>query len=215
MILVKSPTELTTSATDLFLAIECAFILILLWKTPAVDRWRTFLWCWFFGLLAFSSFLGAAAHGLDLQASKREALFVFIFFGLGVVVVLLAAGALLDWCGRDTMKRPVWLFVTVSIVLFSSGRFLRGALILFAIYKALALMVALAIYSSLAATHKLKGSPFISLAILLTLVAVGVQTRQISITIFFPFDHNGIFHLIEIAALAVLGFGLKIGMKPY
>ena len=79
MILVKSPTELTTSATDLFLAIECALIMIFLWQAPAVDRWRTYLWCWFFGLLAFSSFLGAVAHGLDMQASRREAFFLPIF----------------------------------------------------------------------------------------------------------------------------------------
>jgi hypothetical protein len=215
MILVKSPTELTTSATDLVLAIECAIIIIILWQAPAVDRWRTYLWCWFFGLLAFSSFLGAVAHGVHMPASCREGLFIPIFLGLGVIVVLLAAGALLDWTGRDTTIGLVWLSVAVSIILFLLGRLFKGALIIFVIYEALALVGALAIYSSLAVTHRLKGSVFISLAILLSLAAAGVQTRQVSMKILFPFDHNGIFHLIEMAALAILGFGLRIGMKPY
>ena len=214
MILVKSPTELATSATDLFLAIECALIMIFLWQAPATDRRRIYLWCWFFGLLAFSSFLGAVAHGLDMQAFRRQALFVPIFLGLGVAVVLLAAGALLDWYGRDMAKRLVWFSVAVSIILFLLGRFFKVALSLFVIYEALALMAALAVYSYLAVTHKLKGSAFISLAILLSLVAAGVQASPLSMKILFPLDHNGIFHLIEMAALVILGWGLRIGMKP-
>ncbi|MBI4764576.1 MAG: hypothetical protein HY787_08225 [Deltaproteobacteria bacterium] len=214
MTLVKSPTELTTSATDLLLAIECLLIMIFLWQAPAFDRWRTYLWCSFFGLLAISSFFGALAHGLDMQASRREAFFGPIFLSLGVVVVLLAAGALFDWSGRDMAKRLVWLAVPLSIILFISGRFFKSALVIFIIYEALAFLAALAIYSFLAVTHKLDGSVFISLAILLSLVAAGAQASPVSMKIHFPFDHNGIFHLIEMAALALLGWGLKIGMKP-
>jgi len=214
MILVKSPTELTTSATDLFLAIECVIIMIVLWRVPAGDRWRTSLWSWVFGLLTFSSFLGAVAHGLNLKASIREALFVPIFLGLGAVVALLAAGALFDWYGRDRAKRFLWLSVAVTIIFFVLGRFFSGSLILLVIIEALAILFALAVYSFLAVTHRLKGSAVISLAILLSLAAAGVQANPVSMKILFPFDHNGIFHLIEIAALAMLGWGLRSGMKP-
>lgn len=145
MILVRSPTELTTSATDLFLAIECVFIMIVLYRTPAGDLWRTSLWCWVFGLLTFSSFLGAVAHGLDMQASIREALFLPIFLGLGAVVALLAAGALLDWYGRDRAKRFLWLSVSVTIIFFVLVRLFDGAMILLVIIEALAILFALAV----------------------------------------------------------------------
>ena len=214
MILIKSPTELTTSATDLFLAIECVFILIGLWRALAVDRWRTSLWCWVFGLLAFSSFMGAVAHGLDKQSSMREALWLPLFLCLGVAVALLVAGALLDWRGRDMAKRLVGLIAAVSIIFFVLGRFFDSALIIFVNYEALAIIGTLAIYSFLAVTQRLKGSGWISLAILLSLVAAGVQASHVSMKVLFPFDHNGIFHLIEMVALAMLGWGLKVGMKP-
>jgi hypothetical protein len=214
MILVKSPTELTTGATDLLLAIECVLIMIFLWQTPAVDRWRTYLWCGFFGLLTFSSFFGALAHGLDMEASRRQALFLPTFLGLGVVVVLLAAGAVADWYGRSLAKPLLGFCLAVSIILFLGGRFFKSALVIFVIYEALALLVALAVYSYLAVTDKLKGSVFISLAILLSLVAAGVQASPVSMKILFPFDHNGLFHLMGTAALAMLGWGLRMGMKP-
>jgi hypothetical protein len=214
MILIKFPTELTTGATDLFLGFECVFIMIYLWRTPAADRWRTSLWCWVFGLLAFSSFLGAVAHGLDMPASMRKAFWVPIFLCLGVVVALFAAGALLDWYGRDMAEHLVWLSVTVTIMCFVLVRLFDGALIIFVIIEALTIICALAIYSFLAVTQRLKGAEFISLAILLSIVAVGAQASHISMQILFPFDHNGIFHLIEIVALAILGMGLRIGMKP-
>ncbi|MGA3086555.1 MAG: hypothetical protein ABSE95_17490 [Thermodesulfobacteriota bacterium] len=214
MILIKSPTELTTSATDLFLAIECVFIIICLWRALAVDRWRTSLWCWVFGLLAFSFFMGSVAHGLDKQASMREALWMLLFLCLGVAVALLVAGALFDWRGRDMAKRLVWLIAAASIIFFVLSRFFDGALIIFVIYEALAIICTLAIYSFLAVTHRLKGSGLISLAILLSIVAAGVQASHVSMKVLFPFDHNGIFHLIEMVTLATLGWGLRIGMKP-
>jgi hypothetical protein len=214
MILIESPTELTTSATDLLLGIECVFIIIVLRRAPAVDRLRTFLWCGVFGLLAFSSFLGVVAHGLDLPASTRKALFMPIFLCLGVTVALFPAGALLEWRGRDKAAPLLWFSVAVSIILFVPGWLFPRALILFVIYEALAIVGALAVYSFLAVTRRLKGSAFISLAVLLSLAAAGVQASQVSMRILFPFDHNGIFHLIDMAALAMLGWGLRIGMKP-
>lgn len=215
MILIKSPTELTTSATDLFLAIECVFILIVLWRAPAGDPWRTSLWCWVFGLLAFSSFIGAVAHGMDMQASRREALFLPIFLCLGVVIALFVAGALYDLHGRDMAKGLIWLSVALTGIFFVLIQLFDRALILFIIIEALAIIGTLAIYAYLAFTHRLKGSEWISLAILLSLIAIGVQASKVSMKILFPFDHNGIFHLMEMVALAMLGWGLRIGMKPY
>ena len=214
MILIKSPTELTTSVTDLFLAIECLLIMIILYQAPAVDRWRTCLWCWFFGLLVFSSLIGVVAHGLAIPVSLRQALFLPIFLGLGVSVALLVVGALLDWQGRDLAERFLWLIVAGSILFFALGRLFTGGLILFVIYEALAILFTLAVYSFLAFTNPLKGSALISLSILLSLMAAGVQASQFSIKLLVPFDHNGLFHLLEMAAQALLGWGLRIGMKP-
>ena len=98
--------------------------------------------------------------------------------------------------------------------MFVLVRLFDGVLIILVIIEALAILFTLAVYSFLAVNDRLNGSAFISLAILLSLVAAGVQASPVSMKILFPFDHNGIFHLIEMAALAMLGWGLRIGMKP-
>ena len=87
-------------------------------------------------------------------------------------------------------------------------------MIILVIIESLAILFALAVYFFLAVADKLNGSAFIFLAILLSLVAAGVQASPVSMKILFPFGHNGIFHLIEMAALAMLGWGLRSGMKP-
>jgi hypothetical protein len=46
------------------------------------------------------------------------------------------------------------------------------------------------------------------------LAAAGVQASSFSVKAFVPFDHNGLFHLIQMAGIATLGLGLSLGMKP-
>lgn len=214
MILIKSPTELTTSATDLFLAIECLVIMICLRRIPASDRWRTSIWGLVFGILAFSSFLGAVAHGLDMRASLRETLWAPIYLSLGVVVALFVMGALFDLYGRDTVKRLIWPGVAACILFLILVWIFNGAFIIFVLYEGMAMLYALAVYAFLAASRRLRGAAIISPAILLSIVAAAAQASDASVKIIFPFDHNGIFHLIQIPAMSMLGMGVWMGMKP-
>jgi len=214
MKLVESPTELTTAATDLLLMLECVVILVLLWQTPVADRLRLSLWSWFFGLLAFSSLLGTIVHGWDMPAAFRNAFFSPIFFGLGLAVVLLGVGAFGDWKGGEGLIALLWFGMGAMVLLFFLSRFFKGALIILAVYMALVIIFALVIYSYLGFREQLRGSLYIALALLLSLAALGIQTTRISLKIYFPFDHNGIFHLLQLVALALLGYGVRLGMKP-
>lgn len=214
MVFVDVPTELTTSATDAALAIECVVIMTYLWRTPTGDRWRTGLWCWIFGLIGFSSFLGAIAHGLEMPDFVREALWKPLYLSLGVLVALFIVGAVLDWRGRPAAARLIPWGIGAGVLFFGLIEFFGGAFIIFGIYEAMAMVTALAIYSFLAATHRLKGSGVIAVAILINLMAAGVQATDASVRIFFPFDHNGVFHIVQMAGAATLGLGLRIGMEP-
>jgi hypothetical protein len=80
--------------------------------------------------------------------------------------------------------------------------------------EAVVMAGALAIYSYLAARHRLKGAGVVAMAILLNLMAAGVQANNVSFKIGVPFDHNGVFHLVQMFAVATLGMGLRMGMKP-
>ncbi|OGQ85945.1 MAG: hypothetical protein A2512_01260 [Deltaproteobacteria bacterium RIFOXYD12_FULL_56_24] len=213
MPLITSPTELTTSATDALLAIECTVIITLLLRTAPVDRWRTNLWCWVFGLLAIASFLGAMAHGLEMPKSIRMALWAVLYLSLGILVVLFIVGAVADWRGRVAAMRLVPWGIGVSAAFLGLTALLGGAFIVFIVYAAAVLLSALAIYTFLAASHRLQGAAVVALAILLNLAAAAVQASNVSLHLLVPFDHNGVFHLVQIVSTAILGWGLHLGMK--
>ena len=85
MRLVDSPTELTTSATDALLALECLVILFLLRDASGARAWRLRLWRWVFGLLGVCSVLGAVAHGFDLTERARDLLWKPLYLWLFAV----------------------------------------------------------------------------------------------------------------------------------
>ena len=45
-------------------------------------------------------------------------------------------------------------------------------------------------------------------------VAAGAQATSVSFKVLVPFDHNGVFHLIQMVGLAILGIGLRMSMQP-
>ena len=208
------PTELTTSTTDAVLAIECVIVIAILRRSAMVDRWRTGLWSLVFGLIAFSSFLGAVIHGFEMPNSIRAALWKPLYLSLGICIALVLVGAVYDWRGRLIAGRLIPWGIGVGIVFFGLTEFLHGGFMVFVAYEAAATVSALAIYSRLAATHRLKGAGVVSAAILLSLAAAGVQASDVSVRIVFPFDHNGIFHLVQMVSIGILGLGLRMGMQP-
>lgn len=213
MPLTASPTELTTSATDALLAIECAVIIAVLLRTAPADRWRTNLWCWVFTLLATASFLGALVHGVEMTKSIRTVLWAPLYLSLGILVVLFIVGAVADWRGRVAAMRLVPWGIGVSAAFLGLTALLGGKFIVFIVYAATIMLSTLAIYTFLAATHRLKGAAVVALAILLNLAAAAVQASNLSPHLLFPFDHNGLFHLIQILSTAILGLGLHLGME--
>ena len=213
MPLTNSPTELTTSATDALLAIECIVIITLLLRTAPADRWRTNLWCSAFALLATASFLGALIHALEMPRSMRIALWTPLYLSLGILVLLFIVGDVADWRGRAEAMRLVPWGIGVSAAFFGLTALLGGKFIVFIVYAATVLLSTLAIYTFLAVTHRLQGAAVVALAILLNLAAAATQASNVSLHLLVPFDHNGLFHLVQIVSTAILGWGLHLGME--
>jgi hypothetical protein len=210
--LATSTTELTTSATDLILALQCAVIPIYLRKISTDARWRVRLWSWVFGLLGFAALLGAIAHGIQIRPSLRFLLWQPLNLSLGLVVALYVAGAFGDLCGRALAIRLVLWCLGVGSVFYGLTVLLDSGFIVFVVYEATAMAGVLVIYSYLTLTHQLKGAVFMVVAVIVNLAGAGVQASNVSLFVFVPFDHNGLFHLIQMVALAVLAVGLSIGM---
>lgn len=214
MILNPSITELTTSATDAILAVECLVLVVYLRRSPSGDSFKIALWSWVFGLLASASLVGAIAHGLVLPVSFHAALWKPLYLSLGLVVALFLAGVFLDWRGRETAKRILPWCIGTGVLFYALTEIFDGAFLVFVIYEAVVMVSALAVYAFLGATRRLKGAEIVALAVFLNIAAAGIQASSISWTIGIPFDHNGLFHWVQMAGLATLGIGLRRGLTP-
>lgn len=212
MLFVASPTELTTGVTDGVLALEGAVLVAYLWRGATVAPWRARLWCSVFALLATSSLLGAVAHGLALAPGVREALWLPLYLCLGLAVALVAVGAVADWRGQSVAQRRVRWALAIGLAFCILTTLQGGDFLIFVVYEAVALLSVLGIYAYLAVARRQRGAGVVVLGVVLTLVAAGVQASPVTLYLVVPFDHNGVFHLLQLLSTATLAVGLRRGM---
>ncbi len=189
--------------------------MILIWLRiiPTNSYWRVKLWSWVIGLLALSAFLGSIVHGVQMDPYLNSLLWHPLNLCLGLVISLFVAGAFGDWYGRDSAIRIVPWCIGIGTVFFCLTIYMHNEFIIFVIYEAVGMLIALSIYTFIALTRPLKGAAIICIAIVLNIVAAAVQASDLSLFLLVPFDHNGLFHLLQMAAIAILALGLSLGMS--
>ena len=199
--------EQTTAATDLMLA---GTALGAIWRLRTGRGWRARLWQLAFGLLALSSLLGAIIHGLRLSAATRERLWQPLNALLALIISFFLALAIGDRWGESVSRciSPA-LISTVPAFVWISRRFQRGFLT-FIIYETVAMTIALAIYIDLAYRYRFPGASKIASGILVTILAAAIQNSSMELHIRdLIFDHNGLFHLVQMVGLLFLMEGAR------
>jgi hypothetical protein len=211
VILNPVPTELTTAATDGLLALLAAGGGRWLRRRLAADPERASHWSLVFRLLAAASALGVLAHGLALSPGAREALWHPLYLLLGLVVAAFAVAAVHDLLGERAARRARWPLLAVGVAFFAVTKLLGGAFLIFVLYEGGAMVAALGAYAWLALRGRLAGAATIAAGIVLDLAAAAVQASSLSANLLVPLDHNGLFHVVQLVALAVLLAGIVAG----
>ncbi|MCZ6853128.1 MAG: hypothetical protein O7G86_04330 [Gammaproteobacteria bacterium] len=212
---LNSPvTELTTAATDLVLGVVSIAILIQLQRVRQYDEWKVKLWSWVFALLALVSFLGTVAHGFQMSDSTRYWLWQPLYTCLGIMIALFVVGAVNDWRGKPLSRRLLIPAVVLGVGFYALTVVLGGKFLVFVVYEGAAMLVALVIYIRLSIKSQMPGSGMVAGAIGLNIAAAAVQASSLSVTIILPLDHNGLFHMVQIAAIVMLGRGLRTSLQP-
>jgi Family of unknown function (DUF6962) len=210
--LAKSSTELTTAGTDLAMGLFAVAVSLLLLQVQTNAVWKQHLWVWVFALMAAASFLGTAAHGLDLSEPVRSALWQPLYLSLCLSVTLFVVGGICDWRGETAARQVLPWALGIGTGVFALIQVLGGAFAVFVAYEVAAMLAALAIYGSLGVTGGLEGAGLVAAGILLTIAAGAVQASDLRVRLVVPFDHNGLFHLVQLVATATLAGGLRIGL---
>jgi len=179
---------------------------------PQDPAWRLNLWSCSFGFIASSAAFGAAYHGIALPEVQRKALWQILTGSLSMAISLFLAGVFYDLCGMDAAGRALPIILAAGLLIFGVSRMFSGFFMVFVVYQVLALAIALCAYIWLAASGVLQGAGWIAAGVLISMIAAGIQAaRHVQVNFVWEFDHNGMFHLVQVLGLILMCVGLSRG----
>ena len=133
-------------------------------------------------------------------------------FGLALALALVAAGVARDAFGAAAADRLLPVLLAGGIAAFALSRVFPGLFIVFILFQAAVLAAVIAVYGSLALARPDGGAAWVAAGAGLSLVAAAVQARRrCRVRLFWTFDHNGVFHLLQAVGMVFIWVGL--GMR--
>jgi len=208
MELVAQGPERTTAATDAVLALAALAGIALLRRVP--PSFGRAVWQAAFAALGLASALGAVTHGLMLPERTRELLWQPLYLALGVTMALFVVGAVRDWRGDRAARHILAPMLAAAVVFYGVTRLTGGDFLAFVVYEAAALLFSLLVYLRLASRERRPGAAAMAGALAVSLAAGAVQASDPgTIRLLWEFDHNGLFHLVQLLGLALMVAGLR------
>lgn len=210
MTIVNDPIERTTAFTDAVLAFFAIAGAYCLQSGDTSEIWKYNIWVWAFILIALSSMLGAIAHGIVLSDVAHKGVWQTINLSLGLSVSLFVVGVSYDLWGIAVAGHMLWLMLVLGCVFFLVTLIFPGIFFVFIVYEGIALLFALAAYAWIAALGSIDGAVLMAAGVFVSIIAAVIQAiKKARFKLIWDFDHNGIFHIIQVLGLGLLVLGLK------
>ena len=209
---VKDPLEQTTAATDIVLALVAfggiVFLLGLL--SSSGELWKISIWSAAIGSIGLAAALGAVAHGLILSRTLHHFSWLVLNLALSLAISLFVVGVVYDLWGFEVSLKTLPILVITGLGFYLTTLFYPGIFFLFIVYAGVALVFALAAYIYLTIQQDLPGAFLMASGVLASIIAAGIQAnKSVVVTFIWRFDHNGIYHLVQVVGLLLLFAGLR------
>lgn len=197
------------------LALVAAVICVLTLKSGSLNKpKKAKIWGWAFGLLAFAALTGAIAHGFQMSKELNYILWQPLNLALGLTVSLFVAGVIFDMTDGSLPKFILPLLITIGTLFYLITLFFPGSFLVFIFYEAIAMLFSLVVYIVLSFRHRLKGASQMATGILITMIAAAIQASEaVHFHLIWEFDHNGVFHIVQVPGLLILYVGLKMDQR--
>ena len=206
------PAERSTAATDVLLSLAAAAGAVRLQSLAPAVAWKLHLWSCIFALLALAAALGAVCHGLVLAEQTRIWLWRILTVCLSMAISLLGVGVVLDAFGAAAAGRVLPVLLLSGLLIYAVSRAFAGLFIVFIVYQALVLVLALGVYGWSAVQGGSAGAGWMAAGAAASLAAAAAQAvRNLRLQLIWEFDHNGIFHLIQTCGVIFFCIGLSRG----
>jgi hypothetical protein len=205
------PTEQITAVTDGLLALLALGGLVLLLRLRSRAPQKVTIWAAAFLCLLVASALGAVVHGVEVGPRGRHLSWLVIYLCLGLLVASFTVGTVHDLWGERAARRATPVMVTIGMLFFAITQLVDGAFVGFVIYEAAALSFALLGYLWLSLIRQRPGAGLMTAGILVTLTAAAIQATRLApqISVVWTFDHNGLFHVVQMLGVVLIVSGLR------
>ena len=211
----SDPAEQTTAITDIILCIVAFGGLLFLRRDLPVDSelWKINIWSAAIGLIGMAAALGAWAHGLIVSRSVHDRIWRLLNLTLALAVSLFVVGVVYDLWGLAACIKVLPVMLIAGLAFFVATLVFPGIFFVFIIYEGLALILAFIAYIYLTVRGELSGTVFMAAGILISIMAAGIQAiKSITVNIIWQFDHNGVYHIVQIIGLVLLMTGLRMSL---
>jgi hypothetical protein len=207
-------TEQTTAATDLLLGAVALVLLFLLLRERGDDRLKKLYWANLYGFLAIASFLGTIVHGLELSKSAKALIWQPLYMSLGIVIACFVLGSIHELWDRRVSKRLIPWMLAIAFGFYVITVIVPGSFFIFLIYEGIGVLVSLTIYLYLCAQPGRNDAYWMVAGIFVTIVAAIVEASGTArVTLMWEFDHNGIFHILQIPGLIFIFLGVRASLR--
>ena len=194
--------EPTTSITDFLLAVEAvALAALLAWRTQPFPS--KLYWLAGFLLMALAAILGGFAHGL-----ARPRIFPVIFALLAGMVAALSMAVLTDAFGPASLRWALWPVGGAAAVILSVAIMTKAHVRVFVGAGLAGMALLLVLYLGRLAAGD-PGAGFLAAGAALSGAAAPLIIKKVGFTAIWKFDHNGLYHLVQMLVLLLFYLGLS------
>lgn len=197
-------TEPITMLTDYILAIETLVLAILIFNSSD-DNSSRILWGLAFVIATISAILGGTSHGFKEFGNQRIQNFIWklTVFSIGLGAILMFLGTLIARFSPSTLRVVVIIIVAISYGVYfywmrSHDEFIF-VIAYYVPYLVFILIIELFFLSTISA-------PFMISGIIITFMGFAVQASRKGIHT--NFNHNDIFHVVQMIAMFVFYRGV-------
>jgi hypothetical protein len=210
---ISVETELTTAFTDLLLALLCISAFIAIARSALFEKEKKRLSFWLSGFicLAVAGMAGFLAHGFELNSSVGFVAWQVINLCLGLTVAFFAIGVMMDLVPGRVSVKTVAIMLSITAVFYCVTLVFPDSFFVFTIYEGIAMIFSVSSYLYLWCRYRYNYSLLMAAGMSLSILAAVLQLMDnLSFRLVWEFDHNGIFHLIQIPGIIFLLKGALI-----
>ena len=131
-----------------------------------------------------------------------------LYIGLGVAQALLVVAAVAAWRGEIGAQRLLPFMLAAAAGFYWATWRTGGDFLVFVVFSTATTVFALVVHAALARAGR-PGAAGVAAGLGVSLAAGLVQASTLSLDMIWGFDHNGLFHLVQLAGLAILIPGLR------